>query len=57
MWRFWGRGAWRVVVEKTDGKGLGFRWEDNIKMGIQEIVWKGKKWIDVPQDRTSGGLL
>jgi len=38
MWRFWGEGAWGVVVEKTDGKGLGFRWEDNIKIGIQEIV-------------------
>jgi hypothetical protein len=43
VWRFWGGGAWRVVVEKTDGKGLGFRWEDNIKMCIQEIVWKGEK--------------
>lgn len=48
MWRFWGGGEWRVVVEKTDGKGLGFRWEDNIKIGIQEIVWKGEKWIAVP---------
>ena len=35
-------------MEKTDGKGLGFRWEDNIKIGIQEIVWKGEKWIAVP---------
>jgi hypothetical protein len=43
-------------VDKTDEKGLGFRWEDNTKMGVKERVWKGKKLIDVPQDRTSGGL-
>ena len=42
---------------KTDGRGIGCRWEDNIKMGLQEIVWKGKKRIDVPQDRAGGGLM
>jgi hypothetical protein len=33
-----GGGAKRVVVEKTDEKGLRCRWKNNIKMGIQEIV-------------------
>jgi hypothetical protein len=25
-------------------------WEDNIKMDIQEVVWKGTDWIHLTQD-------
>jgi len=27
------------------------RWEDNIKMGLQEVEWGGMGWIVVSQDR------
>ena len=35
------------------------RWEDNIKMGLQEVGCGGMDWIDVAQDRDSwwGGAL
>jgi hypothetical protein len=40
------RGAYRVLVVKPEGKRpLGrhrHRWEDNIKMGFQEVGWR--KW-------------
>jgi len=44
-WLWWGR---------PDGKRpLGRprrRWEDNIKMDLQKVGWKGKDWIDLAQD-------
>jgi hypothetical protein len=27
------------------------RWEDNIKMDLQEVGWGGMDWIDLAQDR------
>ena len=27
------------------------RWEDNIKMCLEEVGWKGMDWIDLAQDR------
>ena len=27
------------------------RWEDNIKMNLQEVGCEGMDWIDLPQDR------
>jgi hypothetical protein len=27
------------------------RWEDNIKMDLQEVGWRGMDWIDLAQDR------
>jgi hypothetical protein len=27
------------------------RWENNIKMDLQEVRWGGMDWIDVAQDR------
>jgi hypothetical protein len=27
------------------------RWEDNIKMGPVEMVWKGVEWVHLAQDR------
>jgi hypothetical protein len=32
------------------------RWEDNIKMHIQEVVLGGLDWIDLAQDRDGRGL-
>jgi hypothetical protein len=44
-----------VLVEKPEGKRpLGrpmCRWEDNIKMDIQEVGCGGMDWIELAQDR------
>jgi hypothetical protein len=49
------RGVYRVLVGKSEGKRpLGkprHRWEDNIKMDLQEVGWWGINWIDLFQDR------
>jgi hypothetical protein len=49
-----GRGVYRVLVGKSEGKRpLGiprYRWEDNIKMDLQEVGW-GTDWIELAQDR------
>jgi hypothetical protein len=50
-----GTGAYRVLVGRPEGRRpLGRprrRWEDNIKMDVQEVVWGGMDWIDMAQDR------
>ena len=47
--------VYRVLVGKPEGKRpLGRprrRWEDNIKMDIQEVEFGGVDWIELPQDR------
>jgi len=49
------RGVYRVLVEKPEGKRpLGIprrRWEDNIKMDLQEVRCGGKDWMELAQDR------
>ena len=49
------RGVYRVLVGKHEGKGsLGRprrRWEDNIKMDLQEVGCGVMDWIDLAQDR------
>jgi hypothetical protein len=49
-----GRGVHRVLVGKPEGKRpLGRsrrRWEDNIKMDLQEVGCGGMDWIDLAQD-------
>jgi hypothetical protein len=27
------------------------RWEDNIKMDLRDVRWRGMDWIDLAQDR------
>jgi hypothetical protein len=48
------RGVYRVVVGKPEGKKpLGrprFRWEDDIKMELQEVVCGCMDWIELSQD-------
>jgi hypothetical protein len=48
-------GAYRHLVGKPDGKKPFRRprhkWEDNIKMGLQEVGWGGTYWIALTQDR------
>jgi hypothetical protein len=49
------RGVYRVLVGKCEGKRpLGrprCRWEDNIKMDLQEVGCGGKDCIEVADDR------
>ena len=33
------------------------RWEDNIKIGIQEVGCGGRDWIDLAQDRDRWRVL
>jgi hypothetical protein len=55
MWHAWGRGAYRVLVGRPQGKRpLGRsrrRCEDNIKMDLREIGIDEAKWIRLAQDR------
>jgi hypothetical protein len=50
-----GRCAYRILVGRPEGRRpLGRprrRWEDNIKMDLQEVGWKDVDWIDMAQDR------
>jgi len=50
-----GRGVYRVLVGKPEGKRpLGRprrRWEDNIKMDLQEVGCGRMDWIELAQDR------
>jgi hypothetical protein len=49
------RGVYRVLVGKPEGKRpLGKprrRWEDNIKIDLQEVGCGGMDWIGLAQDR------
>jgi hypothetical protein len=47
--------VYRVLVRKTEGSGpLGRprrKWEDSIRMDIQEVGCNGVDWIGLAQDR------
>jgi hypothetical protein len=49
------RGVFRVLVGKPEGKRpLGKhmrRWEDNIKIDLQEVGCGGMDWIELAEDR------
>jgi hypothetical protein len=49
-----GRGAYRVLVGRSErrrpfGRPMR-RWENNVKMDLQEVGWGGMDWIDMAQD-------
>ena len=48
------RGVYRVLVRKPEGKRpLGrprSSWDDNIKMDLQEVRYRGMDWIELVQD-------
>jgi hypothetical protein len=50
-----GRDAYRILVGRPEGRRpLGRprrRWEDNIKMHLQEVGWDGVACVDMAQDR------
>jgi hypothetical protein len=45
------RGAYRVLMEKPEGRTSLGRWEDNIKKDHGEVRHGGMDWIDLAQDR------
>ena len=55
------RGVYRVLVGKPEGKRpfgrTRDRWEDNIKLDLQEVGCGGIDWIDLAQDRDSWRAL
>jgi len=55
------RSAYRVLVGKPERKRpLGRtrrRWEDNMKMDLQEVGFGGMDWIDLSQDTESWQAL
>ena len=47
------RCVYRILVGKPEGKrqlGRPSRWEDNIKMDLQEVGCRGMDWIELAQD-------
>jgi hypothetical protein len=50
-----GRGVYRVLVGKPEGKRplrrSRHRWENNIKVDLQEVGCRGIDWIELAQDR------
>ena len=52
---------YRVLVGKPEGKRslgrLRHRWEDNIKMDLQEVGYWGMDWVELSQDRESWRAL
>ena len=56
-----GRGVYSVLVGKSEGKRpLGRprrRWEDNIKMDLQEVGGGCGDWMELAQDRDSWRAL
>ena len=56
-----GRGVYRILVGKPERKRPLERprrkWEDNIKMDIQEVGCGGMDWIELAQDRDRWQVL
>jgi hypothetical protein len=55
------RGVYRVLVGEPEGKRPPGRprprWEDNIKMYLQEVGCGGMDWIELAQDRNRWWVL
>ena len=55
------RGVCRVLVGRSEGKRpLGRprrRWEENIKLDLQELGYGGMDWIELAQDRDGWRVL
>ena len=56
-----GRSAFKILTGKPTGKRpLGkprHRWEDNIRMELEEIGINARNWVDLAQDRIIGEPL
>jgi len=51
-WFWWGKPEGKRPLERPRS-----RWEDNIKMDVQEVGCVGMDWIDLSQDRDSWRAL
>jgi len=55
------RGVYRVLMGKPEGTRplvrSRHRWEDNIKMDLQEVGCEGMDWMELAQDRDSWWTL
>jgi hypothetical protein len=55
MWHAWERKVYKVLVAKPEGKrplGRPRRtWEDEIRMDLREMGWRGVERIQLAQDR------
>jgi hypothetical protein len=49
------RSAYRILVGRHEGRQQlerpRHRWEDNIKMALQEVGWEGMDWIELAEDK------
>jgi len=49
------RDVYRVLMGNPKGRRplgrLGRRWQDNIKIDLQEVGWGSMDWIDLAEDR------
>jgi len=54
-------GVYRALVGKPEGKGPHgrpkHRWEDNIKIHLQEVGYDSVEWIDLAQDKDRWRVL
>jgi hypothetical protein len=55
------RSAYWVLVRRHEGKrqleNPKSRWEDNIKLDLQEVGWGGMDWTHLAQDRVKWRAL
>jgi hypothetical protein len=58
MWQ--SRGVYRVLVGNPERmrplRRARRRWEDNMKLDLQEVLCGDMEWIDLAQDRVGGHL-
>ena len=56
-----GRSAFKIVIDKPTGKRPFWRprrrWEDNIRMDLEEIGINADTWVDSAQDKNYGRAL
>jgi len=49
------RNAYKIMIENSEGKiplwRPSCRWEDNIRMDLEETGWEGVDWINLAQYR------
>jgi hypothetical protein len=45
------RVVYRVLAERPEGKRPWRKWEDNIKMDLDEVGWEGIDWIVLAEYR------
>jgi len=50
-WRGVYRVLWKSLRERDHVEDPGGRWENNIKMDLQEVGCGGMDWIELAQDR------